>query len=164
MAVPVYLFLYDDNGTLVKGGVDIKDRERSIEILELMHGVELPVDDLVGKITGKRLHSSYAFEKEIDSSSPYLYQALTTGKSLKKAEFRFYKINDAGMEEHYFTTLLEDVKISEIETLMMDVKDRKWGKHTHHEYVDLHYKKITWHYLDGNIIHSDSWLEGREKS
>jgi type VI secretion system secreted protein Hcp len=117
----------------------------------------LPTDNLTGRVTGNRLHSSYAFEKEIDSSSPYLYKALTTGKILEKAEFRFYRVNDNGMEEHYFTTLLENVKVTGVEPLIMDVKDPRWRKHGHHEYIDLRYEKITWHYLDGNIIHSDSW-------
>lgn len=143
MAVPVYLFLYDEEGNLIKGDVDITKREGSIEVLELMHAIELPVDNLSGKITGRRLHSSYAFEKEVDSASPYLYQALTTGKRICKADFEFYIINDVGMEEHYFTTSLEGVTISEITPFMMDVKDKIWEKHNHHEYIDLRYNKIT---------------------
>lgn len=157
MGIAVYLWLKDDAGADINGSVDACDREGSIEVLEFMHSVELPTDNLTGGITGNRLHSSYAFEKEVDSSSSHLYKALTTGKTLKKAEFRFYRINNYGTEEHYFTTLLEDVKVTGIEPLMLDIKDSQWGKHNHHEYVDLRYKKITWHYMDGNIIHSDSW-------
>lgn len=40
---------------------------------------------------------------------------------------------------------------------MMDIKNPQWERHDYFEYVDLAYEKITWHYLDGNIIHSDSW-------
>ena len=32
MAIPVYLWLYDDNGKLLKGSVDIASREGSIEL------------------------------------------------------------------------------------------------------------------------------------
>lgn len=42
---------------------------------------------------------------------------------------------------------------------MMDIKNPRWERHDHLEYVDLAYEKITWHYLDGNVIHSDSWKE-----
>ena len=36
--------------------------------------------------------------KEFDYSSPYLYKAVATGQALQKAELKFYKINDAGLE------------------------------------------------------------------
>lgn len=49
MAIPVYLWLTDDAGNLVKGSVDVQGREGSIEISEIMHTVELPIDDLTGK-------------------------------------------------------------------------------------------------------------------
>ena len=33
MAIPVYLWLKDDGGADIKGSVDVKDREGSIEVL-----------------------------------------------------------------------------------------------------------------------------------
>lgn len=159
MAIPVYLWLEDDDGTFINGSVDIKRREGSIEVSELMHSVEQSIDPLTGKIMAKRLHSSYAFMKSVDSSSSYLYKALASGQTLKKAIFRFYRINYNGVEEEYFRTTLENVKIIEVEPFMMDIKNPQWERNDHLEYVDLAYEKITWHYLDGNIIYSDSWRE-----
>lgn len=159
MAIPVYLWLEDDSGRSVKGSVDIKNREGSIEVIELMHSVEQPIDKLSGKITSKRIYSSYAFMKEIDSSSPWLYKALSTGQTLKKAEFIFYRINYNGLEEAYFKTTLENAKVVQIEPVMFDIKHPQNARNTHQEYIDLTYEKITWHYLDGNIIHSDTWKE-----
>jgi type VI secretion system secreted protein Hcp len=71
MPVPAYMWLKDD------GGADIgicrrQDREGSIEIIGFSHGLNIPVDSANGKITGKRSHSPMMFEKEFDSSSPYL--------------------------------------------------------------------------------------------
>lgn len=97
--------------------------------------------------------------KEIDASSSYLYRALSTGQTLNKAEFIFYRINYNGLEEAYFKTTLENVKVEQIEPLLFDIKAPENELNTHHEYVDLTYEKITWHYLDGNIIHSDTWKE-----
>lgn len=50
MAIPVYLWLKDDGGNPVKGSVDVQQREGSIEITALAHGVSLPTDDLSGKV------------------------------------------------------------------------------------------------------------------
>lgn len=162
MAIPVYLWLTDDAGNQVKGSVDIQDREGSIEIIELMHNVELPTDNLTGKITGKRVHGDYALIKEVDSSSPWLYKGVSTGKRFREATLKFYRINYNGQEEEYFRVTMEDVRVNEIEPFMFDIKNPVYEKHNHLEAFYLAYEKITWHYLDGNIIHSDSWNGNRE--
>ncbi|WP_072205216.1 type VI secretion system tube protein TssD [Enterobacter cloacae] len=104
-------------------------------------------------------HTPFLFTKEIDSSSPYLYKAVTTGQTLKSAEFKWYKINDAGQEVEYFNTRLENVKVVKVNPVMHDIKDPSFEKHNHLEQIELRYEKITWAYKDGNIIHSDSWNE-----
>jgi len=69
------MWLKDDGGADIKGSVDVEDREGSIEIIGLSHGINLPVDSANGKITGTRQHSSMMIEKEVDSSTPYLYKS-----------------------------------------------------------------------------------------
>ncbi|MGB9095584.1 type VI secretion system tube protein TssD [Erwinia sp.] len=160
MAIPVYLRLKDDGGLAIKGGVEVKGREESIEVTSLDHAVSLPIDPLSGEITGTRNYNTYAFEKEIDRSSPLLYKALTTGQCLNSAEFVFYRISHAGQEEPYFSTTLEKVRVVAVLPFLLDIKAPQYHRHTHFEYIELTYEKITWHYLDGNLIHSDSW-DGR---
>lgn len=111
MAIPVYLWLKDDGGADIKGSVDVQDREGSIEVVAQEHNLYIPTDNNTGKLTGTRIHTPFLFTKEIDSSSPYLYKAVTTGQTLKSAEFKWYKINDAGQEVEYFNTRLENVKV-----------------------------------------------------
>jgi len=48
------MWLKDDGGADIKGSVDVEDREGSIEIIGLSHGINLPVDSANGKITGTR--------------------------------------------------------------------------------------------------------------
>ncbi|MRS90865.1 type VI secretion system tube protein Hcp [Enterobacteriaceae bacterium RIT714] len=162
MAIPVYLWLTDDAGNQVKGGVDVYGREGSIEIIELMHNVELPTDDKTGKITSKRLHGDYALIKEIDCASPYLYQGVSSGRKFREAVLKFYRINYNGQEEEYFRVTMDNVRINEIEPFMFDIKNPTFEMHSHLEAFYLAYEKITWHYLDGNIIHSDSWTGNKE--
>lgn len=159
MAIPVYLWLKDDGGADIKGSVDVQDRDGSIEVVAQEHNLYIPTDNNTGKLTGTRIHTPFLFTKEIDSSSPYLYKAVTTGQTLKSAEFRWYKINDAGQEVEYFNTKLENVKVVKVNPLMHDIKDPSFEKHNHLEQIELRYEKITWTYKDGNIIHSDSWNE-----
>ncbi|VTN33812.1 type VI secretion system effector [Klebsiella pneumoniae] len=122
MAIPVYLWLKDDGGADIKGSVDVQDREGSIEVVAQEHNLYIPTDNNTGKLTGTRIHTPFLFTKEIDSSSPYLYKAVTTGQTLKSAEFKWYRINDAGQEVEYFNTKLENVKVVKVNPLMHDIK------------------------------------------
>ncbi len=157
MAIPVYLWLNDDGGNRIKGSVDIKDREGSIEIVEFMHNVELPIYNHTGQITSKRIHNDYFLIKEIDSASPYLYKGVTTGERFKEAVLKFYRININGQEEAYFRVTMKNVRVTEIEPFMLDIKNPAYEKHNHLEAFYLSYERIIWHYLDGNIMHADSW-------
>ena len=159
MAIPIYLWLKDDGGSEIKGSVNVADREGSIEVIAQDHDLYIPTDNNTGKLTGTRIHTAFVFSKEIDSSTPYLYKAVTTGQTLKAAEFKWYKINDAGQEVEYFNTKLENVKVVRVAPKMHDIKDHAKEKHNHLELVELRYEKITWTYKDGNIIHSDAWSE-----
>ena len=150
MAIPAYLWLKDDGGADIKGSVDVQDREGSIEITGFSHNLSIPTDLMTGKITGTRKHSAVLIQKEFDSSSPYLYKAVATGQTLKSAEFKWYKINDAGQEAEYFNILLESVRVVGVSPVMHDTKDPTKEKHNHLECVELRYEKITWKYCTGD--------------
>ena len=56
MAIPVYLWLYEEDEKLLKGGVDITGREGSIELVGMQHDVFIPTDDMTSAATGTRQH------------------------------------------------------------------------------------------------------------
>lgn len=159
MAIPVYLWLKDDGGSDIKGSVDVRDREGSIEVNGFVHNLRLPTDAFTGKITSTRQHTPVVFQKDIDSSSPYLMKAVATGQTLKSVQFKWYKINDAGQEAEYYNMLAENVRVVSVTPLMHDTKDPAKEKHNHMEMVELRYDKITWKYCDGNVQFTDSWDE-----
>ncbi|MGM8846952.1 Hcp family type VI secretion system effector [Enterobacter roggenkampii] len=159
MAIPAYLWLRDDGGNPIYGSVDVQNREGSIEVLSFSHGLLVPTDNNTGKITGTRLHAPLVIEKEFDSSSPYLYKAVATGQTLKSAEIKWYKINDAGQEVEYFNMLLENVRIVSINPVMHNCKEPGLQMHNQNEGVQLRYERITWKYCDGNVQYSDAWNE-----
>lgn len=157
MAIPAYLWLKDDGGASIKGSVDVRDREGSIEVRGFTHNLSIPTDDNTGKLTGTRKDAAMLIEKEFDSSSPYLYKAVASGQTLKTAELKWYKINDAGQEAEYFNMLIEGVKIVSVTPVMQDIISFIGTGHL--ESVQLRYEKITWKYCDGNIQFTDAWNE-----
>ncbi|WP_312982888.1 type VI secretion system tube protein TssD [Atlantibacter sp.] len=157
MAVPVHLWLKDDGGALIRGSSDVANREGSIELRGLTHNLSIPTDGATGKLTGTRKHAPFLFDKDIDSSSPYLYKAVATGQTLQSAELKFYRINDAGQEVEYFNILLEGVKVVSVTPVVHDTRVVTGTGHL--ESVQLRYEKITWLYKDGNIQFTDAWNE-----
>ena len=159
MPIPVYMWLKDDGGAEIKGSVTVQGRERSIEVIGFSHGLNLPVNSSAGKIAGTRVHSPMTLEKEFDAASPYLYKAVATGQTLKSAELKWYRINDAGKEQVYFIMLLEGVKITGVNPGMANTKLAEMAALNHCESISMMYERITWHYTDGNIKYSDAWEE-----
>lgn len=159
MAIPSYMWLKDDGGADIKGSVTVQGREGSIEITAFDHGLHIPTDGNTGKLTGTRVHKAITLTKETDASTPYLYKAVTSGQTLKSAEIKWYKIDDAGKEKEYFNTKLDNVKVVSVSPVMHDIKNPAYEKHNHLEKVELRYETITWSYKDGNIIHKDTWNE-----
>ncbi len=121
--------------------------------------MHIPTDGNTGKLTGTRVHAPITLTKETDSSTPYLYKAVTSGQTLKSVEIKWYKIDDAGKEKEYFNTKLDNVKVVAVRPKMLDIKNPAFEKHNHLEEVELRYEQITWSFKDGNIIHKDTWNE-----
>lgn len=159
MPIPPYMWLKDDGGADIKGSVDVQDREGSIEIIGLSHGINLPVNNTTGKITATRQHSSMMIEKDVDSSTPYLYKAAATGQALKSAEIKFYHIDNAGQEVCYYSVLMENVRVTGVNCGVPNVNLAGNEKMNHIESVSLQYEKITWKIVDGNIQYTDAWNE-----
>ena len=155
MAIPVYAWLYDDAGNLVKGSSVVAGRENSIEVLSVLSLVEIPADSHTGWIAGETIHQPLYFDKNIDASTPYILKALTSGEKLTSAEFKYYRINFNGQEEHYFSMLLEGVHICSDATLMYDIKRCRGAVLDSIESIALSYETLTWRYIDGNIVHTD---------
>jgi len=164
MVMPVHLYLKDDQGRALRGSSTVFDREGSIEVLSLSHCFSVPIDSQTGKVVGQRTHTPLTVEKEIDSSTPLLHQMLRDSRTLRSAELVFYRINEAGKEEPYYTVSLDGVKIGSIMTLMPNMKDKSCELFNHMESVELYYDTISWHYHDGNLKVSDALTAAREEA
>ncbi|VTM23838.1 Secreted protein hcp [Raoultella terrigena] len=130
-------------------------REGSIEVKSLSHHLTIPTDRNTGKLTGTRIHTPILIQKEFDRTTPLLARAICRGVTLKSAEIKMYRTNEAGFEVEYFNMLLENVKVTGFTP----------GLHpgvasgTHLENIEMRYETIQWKYTDGNILFKDGWNE-----
>ncbi len=161
MPIPAYMWIKDENGTEIKGSVDVAGREGSIEVLEFHHEVRIPTDPDTGKLTGTRKHEAMTFVKAYDAASPNLYKAVCEGQTFSEVELKWFRIDETGSEKEYFNHKLEGVKVCSVKPLMHNVKHKDYERFVHMEEVSFRYQKITWTYLEGNLQASDAWKEGR---
>ncbi|PLR35690.1 Hcp family type VI secretion system effector [Chimaeribacter arupi] len=161
MSLPAYLFLYDENGVLIKGSCSASGREGAIEVMSTQHNMNLSVDAHSGMLTGRRMHQPVIINKEIDCTSPYLADLLCTETKASKAILRFYSIIEAGIEVEFYNITLEKVIISSISVNHAYIPGSTSPNMM--ETVSLRYGGISWNYLRGNIIKNDFWGKENQK-
>ena len=154
MPVPAAI-TYSDG---ITGSNTIAGREGTSEVIQFQHTLQIPLDRQRGTVSGKRVHSPVTIVKEIDTASPLLYQACAEGKKLAELKIDWYRINEQGVEEKYFSHTLRDVKVAEVKAILPNTKDPKEETLTHLEEVKLMYEKIEWRHEEG-YEYSDSWKE-----
>ncbi len=155
MSTPAHIWLTDENGSQVVGGCLMPERIGSIELKSVMHSVSIPVSPNTGKLTGTRIHSPIAVQKEFNKTTPILFRALCEGRTFKSATIKMYQILDAGIESEYFNIFLENVKITTISPYLYP----NGMTSTHMENIELRYETITWKYTEGNVLYRDTWNE-----
>ncbi|EXU73916.1 Hcp family type VI secretion system effector [Erwinia mallotivora] len=155
MSVPAHLWLEDENGSPIVGGCLMLLRLGSVELKSFSHGVTVPVESNLGKLTGTRVHRPITIVKEFDQTTPLLYRAVCQGRIMKKATIRMYRILESGVEAEYFNIILENVRFTTVAPYLSP----NGITSTHLETLELRYEAISWKYTEGNIIYRDSWNE-----
>ena len=161
MASPVYVTFTDEQGQQIKSDVQIKDRQGTAEGHAFDYSVSIPSDKNTGQLTAIRQHHNVILIKSFDSASPILFDACCRGKTLQGGKFDWYRINDKGEEEIYFTHTLSNVKVVAVKQFMLHVKDPQNDAYNHQEEISLRFQKIELNHPDGNIKASDDWTESR---
>ena len=117
------------------------------------HELTYPFDMRENKGRGEPVHGECSILKEIDKSSPKLYEALAKKKKVETIEIEFERDSPKdGSTEVYFTIKLTDCRIVTARPYipMPDEKDETTPPHM--EKVGFAYRKIDWTWLSGGQI------------
>ena len=93
--------------------------------------------------------------KSFDRASPKLYQALISGERMTRASIKWYRVNNRGAEEHYFTVTLFNARIVSIESIMLNCLDPSSQPPGHHEHIMFLYERIVWKWEADNVEAED---------
>ena len=157
MALNAYLKLKGQKLGVIKGGVTQKGREGSIMVIAAEHEIISPRDSASGLPTGKRSHRPFTITKEVDRSSPLLYQLLINNENITSWELDFWAVSAAGQEVQNYTVKLTNANISDIKFQMPNNKQPDLAKMAEFEEVSFVYQKIEWTWTDGGITARDDW-------
>jgi type VI secretion system secreted protein Hcp len=163
MALNAYLSLKGQKQGDIKGSVTQKGREGKIMVIAVSHEIVSPRDPASGLPTGKRMHKPYVITKELDKSTPLLYNALVNNENISAWELQFWRPQGAtattgvGTETQNYTVELTNANIASIAFRMANNKHPDLMKFTEYEEVAFTYQKIDWTWTDGGIMASDDW-------
>jgi len=158
MPMPGNLSITGEEQGEIEGSCDLEGREGTILIQAFDHIVEIPTDSR-GVIGGQRVHRPMMMTKELDKSTPVLYQALCTGELLTEVILEWYRVDGTGMQELYFTLTMSNALITKIHPWVPNVLDRSNESMRHMEDIYLTYERIIWTWEPDGIEYEDVWDE-----
>lgn len=157
MANTMYLTVTGASQGAINGDCSQSGRENSILVYNMDHTVEIPRDTHTGLPTGQRIHKPLTILKHKDQATPLLYQACCTGEHISSFELDYYRINDKGQEEHYFTITLSNAIIVEMREYTPTTFLEKHKPYHDMEEVSFSYEKIVWTYEPDGVESEDDW-------
>lgn len=139
----------------IKGSSTLKGREGKIIVIAANHEVSSPKDATTGLPSGKHTHRPFVITKEVDRSSPMLYNMLIKNEVAITWILQFYQANPQGLEKQYYTVQLTNATITDIIFRMPNNKNPDLMKLAEYEEIAFNYQKIEWLYVDGGIVAVD---------
>lgn len=158
MALNAFIRIKGQKQGVIKGSVSQKGREESIMVIAVSHEIVSPRDAATGLPTGKRQHKPFVITKEVDRSSPLLYQALVTNENLPECVIQFWQPSPpTGLDKQHYSIKLINANIVSIDFRMPNSKQPEFMKLAEYEEIAFTYQKIQWLWTDGGIISEDTW-------
>ncbi len=162
MAMMAYMWPKGQKSGQIKGSVTQKGREDSIAVIAVSHAIISPRDPQSGLPTGQRMHKPYTVTKELDKSTPILYNVLCTNENLTEVVLKFYTpqikaATGVGNEVNHFTVKLTNANIASIDFRMANIRHPDLVKFPEYEEIAMTYQKIEWTWNDGGITAEDDW-------
>jgi len=157
MALNAYLRIEGQKSGEIIGSAVRTGRIGSIAVIACDHQVVSPRDPQSGLPTGQRMHHPLLITKEVDASSPLLWNMLCTNENIKEWELRFWQSAGREGESQYFTITLTNANIASIRMTMPDNTNKDNARLREREEIAFTYQKIEWHYENGGITAMDDW-------
>jgi type VI secretion system secreted protein Hcp len=156
MGEPAFLACDGESQGEIRGGATRPDVADQVEVVSFQHEIVSPRDAASGLPTGKRQHKPLVITKQVDKSTPLYLSALVNNENLTGCTLTFFRADDTGQPEAYFTIKLTNVSVAGIQSQKGDTRSAA-GRLGEQETVSFVYQKIEWTWEDGGITAIDDW-------
>ena len=151
MPTPAYMSIFGETQEFITKGVNTEnsignawqiEHQDQFLVQAFQHILTVPSDTQSGQPTGQRIHRPLIVTKKQDRCSPLLFNALVTGEKLPICHICFYRTSIQGKQEHYYTILLTDALLIDIQTNMAHCQDSETKDRVIEEVLQFSYRKI----------------------
>lgn len=139
------------------GNVYVEGHEDEMLVQAIQHDVSIPTDAQSGQPSGQRVHKPFTFTVSLNKAVPLMYNALASGELLPRVEVKWYRTSMEGKQEHFFSTIIEDAIIVDLDLTMPHCLDVNNANFTQLLNVSLSYRKITWEHVVSGTSGADDW-------
>jgi type VI secretion system secreted protein Hcp len=136
-----------------KGSVK-RNRSSWIEVAAFSAGAITPRDASTGQASGKRQHKPISITKEVDESSPQLFQAATTNEVLKNVVIQSVRVGPHGKEQVYQTITLKNAHIPQVKKIPGKGKQEQ-------ERFEFIFQEIQVTDIQGKTTATDDWTASK---
>jgi type VI secretion system secreted protein Hcp len=105
------------------GNIFVQGHEDEMLVQEFQHVVTVPTDPQSGQPAGQRVHKPFKFTVALNKAVPLMYNSLASGEMLPKVTLKWYRTSVEGKQEHFFSTVLTDATIVDIDCQMPHCQD-----------------------------------------
>lgn len=142
----------------IEGSSIRKGRENSIDLFSFKHELKLPFQSQQNISNGPVIHQPLAIVKEVDKSTPKLYQALVEKEKLNKVVLEWYRFTKTGEEQVYYRIELSKAYIVSIAPWTPELEQSDTEYLRFMENITLAYEGITWSWgPDGDVTYQTNW-------
>lgn len=101
----------------------MQGHEDEMLVQEFQHVVTVPTDPQSGQPAGQRVHKPFKFTVALNKAVPLMYNSLASGEMLPKVTLKWYRTSVEGKQEQFFSTVLTDATIVDIDCQMPHCQD-----------------------------------------
>lgn len=140
----------------IQGSVTQSGRQGQIAVAGYSHGLVAPFDTVSGKLTGKKTSKPFVISKDVDASTPLLYNALANNESMTEFTLNFWRPTQSGSETVYLVISLTNALIVSINASLTAPQDPTIPAVPREE-IAFVYQKIEWNWVNGGILADVNW-------
>lgn len=155
-ALNAYMRLTGAKMGVIQGSVTQAGREGTIMVIAYSHSVATERSPETCRPTDVKNHQPIMITKEIDKSTPLLFQAWATDENLS-GTIEFWQPSGTGTEQQHYTVAFSDARIVGIRQEMLNNKYPENMQHKEREHIAFTYGTVTRVYVLTGVEYGEEW-------